>query len=135
MPDGCWLEVDQGREAPGLLAALAAACAPETRAVSPATRGELDAGGQLEQPLAVPDGGLCVRAIAVGSPGISELSLSVADADRVLVEQSLPARFALLGASGPVCLSAGRYRIMAHATRGSGSVWLELRVPVDDAGS
>jgi hypothetical protein len=132
LPDGCWLEVDRAAEPAALLAALAAVCAPGTRPVAPAVRGER---GRIEQSLVVPRAGLCVRAIAAGSSQISELTLEIIEADRVSAEHTLPARFALLGARGPVCLGAGSYRVVARARNGSGNVLLELRAPANDAGS
>lgn len=135
LPDGCWTEVDRNAELGTLAALLARACAPETRALIEPRELELAERGSAEIAFDAPGAGACVRVIAASSPSIEDVGLELVDgAGKAIAKDFLTARFALLGARGPVCVSAGAHKLIVSAKRGSGRARVELRVPAGDGG-
>lgn len=89
-------------------------------------------GESLELSFTAPSQGLCVRAVAVGSPAIGDVELELSDGSgRRLGQGELEARFELVGPRGPVCVSAGPHRVRAVARRGAGELALEILVPTE----
>lgn len=129
LPDGCWDEIDRDGDPATVLARLTRACAPGQRALAPAREVEVAPGARAELAFTVPDGGACVRSLAVAAKGSGDTRLALLDPDaRSLEQDTLVAELALIGERGPVCLDPGRYRVRVESARGR-AVWVSVVAP------
>ena len=110
------------------LAALAAQCAANMRALLPAPAlATLPAGSTRELTFAVTDVSRCVRVLSVGGDGVEQLELELLDgAGFSYGRNSRGNPLAMVGARGNVCLkSAGAHRAIARVLAGHGQVALQ----------
>jgi hypothetical protein len=85
----------------------------------------LGAGQTKRHDFEIGSGTGCVRVLAAGGAGVSDLALDLFDGtEATRAADQLRAPFALAPASGNVCLEPGKYHAVVSVTSGSGSVAL-----------
>ena len=128
LPDGCWSGVDLEAGPRALVDAVGSRCTAGMEPVLPGVHtARLTAGQSDEVAIAVEDPRRCLRAVAVGDPGTTELELRLVDAAGVsLGADDLTGTVALVTPKGPTCVrDAGAYRLIVRARR-AGEVALQV---------
>ena len=129
LPDGCWsgFATDVPAGAPlERLKALAERCAQGMKALErePVAL-DLVAGQTKRHEFEVGSPAGCIRLLAVGGAGVSDLELDLRDArDASRGKDQLRAPFALAPGAGAICLEPGKYRALVSVSSGAGPVAL-----------
>jgi hypothetical protein len=85
----------------------------------------LDAGQTMHHDFEVGSTSGCIRVLAVGAAGVSDLDLDLLDAKHASRgRDQLRAPFALAPMPGTICLEPGKYRAVVSVNAGAGTVAL-----------
>lgn len=120
--DGCHAGVGAGGPAAERAERVAEACAPGSQPLGEAKT--LPGPGEVK--LELPDGGVCLRVVAVSESAAADVTLELVD-ERGLIRaaDALPGSVALVGPRGPVCFGSGGSAVARVGfARGGGSLRL-----------